>query len=57
MAGHIRLKNGTMQDASFIESDHGECGKPRGKYVTKKINSASLEARIIAEELNLMSKA
>lgn len=57
MAGHIRLKKGTMQDASFIESDHGECGKPRGKDVTKKIDSASLEARIIAEELNLMSKA
>ncbi|MDS0257005.1 IS5 family transposase [Thermoplasmatales archaeon AK] len=30
MAKRIRIKKGTMQDASFIESNHGECGKPRG---------------------------
>ena len=29
MANHIRIKKGTMQDASFIESDRGEYGKPR----------------------------
>ena len=31
MARHIRIKHGTMQDASFIESDRGEYGKPRGE--------------------------
>ena len=31
MAKRIRVKPGTMQDASFIESDRGEYGKPRGK--------------------------
>ncbi len=31
MANRIRIKKGTMQDASFIESDRGEYGKPRGK--------------------------
>ena len=31
MANRIRVKKGTMQDASFIESDRGEYGKPRGK--------------------------
>ncbi len=30
MARHIRVKKGTMQDASFIEADRGEYGKPRG---------------------------
>ena len=30
MAKHIRIKGGTMQDASFIESDREEYGKPRG---------------------------
>ena len=29
MAKRIRNKKGTMQDASFIESDRGEYGKPR----------------------------
>ena len=31
MAKRIRIKKGTMQDASFIESDRGEYGKPRGE--------------------------
>ena len=31
MAKRIRVRKGTMQDASFIESDRGENGKPRGK--------------------------
>jgi IS5 family transposase len=31
MAKRIRIKKGTMQDASFIEADRGEYGKPRGK--------------------------
>ena len=31
MAKHIRIKKGNMQDASFIESDRGEYGKPRGE--------------------------
>ena len=30
MAKRIRIKKGTMQDASFIEADKGEYGKPRG---------------------------
>ena len=30
MAKRIRVKPGTMQDASFIEADRGEYGKPRG---------------------------
>ena len=30
MAKRIRIKKGTMQDASFIEEDEGEYGKPRG---------------------------
>jgi IS5 family transposase len=30
MAKRIRIKQGNMQDASFIESDRGEYGKPRG---------------------------
>ena len=30
MARHITIKKGTMQDASFIEADRGEYGKPRG---------------------------
>jgi len=30
MARHISIKKGTMQDASFIESDMGQYGKPRG---------------------------
>ena len=30
MAKRIRIKKGTMQDASFIEADRGEYGKPRG---------------------------
>ena len=29
MAKRIRIKKGTMQDASFIEADKGEYGKPR----------------------------
>ena len=31
MAKKIRIKKGTMQDASFIEADEGVYGKPRGK--------------------------
>ena len=31
LARKIRIKKGTMQDASFIESDRGEYGKPRGE--------------------------
>ena len=31
LARKIRIKKGTMQDASFIESDRGEYSKPRGK--------------------------
>ena len=31
MAKRIRIKKGTMQDASFIEADRGEYGKPRGE--------------------------
>ena len=31
MARRIRIIHGTMQDASFIESDRGKYGKPRGK--------------------------
>ena len=31
MAKRIRIKKGTMQDASFIEEDEGEHGKPRGE--------------------------
>ena len=31
MAKRIRIRKGTMQDASFIEADRGEYGKPRGK--------------------------
>ncbi len=31
MAKHIQIKKGTMQDASFIEADRGEYGKPRGE--------------------------
>ncbi len=31
MAKRIRIRKGTMQDASFIESDRGEYGKPRGE--------------------------
>jgi len=31
MARHISIKKGTMQDASFIESDIGEYGKQRGE--------------------------
>ena len=31
MAKRIRIKKGTMQDASFIESDRGEYGKPMGE--------------------------
>lgn len=31
MIRRIRIKKGTMQDASFIETDRGEYGKPRGK--------------------------
>ena len=30
MAKRMRVKPGTMQDASFIEADRGEYGKPRG---------------------------
>jgi IS5 family transposase len=30
MAKRIRIKKSTMQDASFIEADRGEYGKPRG---------------------------
>ena len=30
MAKRIRIKKGNMQDASFIEADKGEYGKPRG---------------------------
>ena len=30
MAKRIRIKKGTMQDASFIEADKGEYGKPGG---------------------------
>ena len=30
MAKRIRIKKGTMQDASFIETGIGECGKPSG---------------------------
>jgi len=30
MASRIRVKHGTMQDATFIESDRGKYGKPRG---------------------------
>ena len=30
MAKRIRIKKGTIQDASYIESDKGEYGKPRG---------------------------
>ena len=30
MAKRIRIKKGTMQDASFIEEDEGEYGKSRG---------------------------
>jgi len=30
MAKRIRIKPGTIQDASFIESDRGEYGKQRG---------------------------
>ncbi|MCL4314232.1 MAG: transposase [Candidatus Thermoplasmatota archaeon] len=30
MAKRIRVKPGTIQDASFIEADRGEYGKPRG---------------------------
>ena len=29
MEKHIKIKKGTMQDASFIESDRGEYGKLR----------------------------
>ena len=32
MAKRIRVKPGTMQDASFIEADRGEYGKTRGEY-------------------------
>jgi len=31
MAKRIRIKKGTMQDASFIEADRGEYGKTRGE--------------------------
>ena len=31
MAKRMRIKKGAMQDASFIESDHGEYGKLRGE--------------------------
>ena len=31
MAKRIRVKKGTMQDGSVIESDRGEYGKPRGE--------------------------
>ena len=34
MAKRIRIKKGTMQDASFIEADKGEYGKPM-EYDTK----------------------
>ena len=33
MAIRIRIKKGTVPDASFIEVDRGEFGKPRGKDV------------------------
>jgi len=32
MEKHIRIKKGTMQDTSFIESDRGEYGQPRGDH-------------------------
>lgn len=32
----IRIKKGTMQDASFIESDIGQYGKPRGDDVNTR---------------------
>ena len=31
MEKRIRIKKGTMQGASFIDSDRGEYGKPRGE--------------------------
>ena len=31
MVNRIRINRGTMQDASFIEADRGEYGKPRGE--------------------------
>ena len=36
MEKHIRIKKGTMQDASFIESDRGEYGKPRGDHANTR---------------------
>jgi IS5 family transposase len=32
MEKHIRIKKGTMQDTSFIESDRGEYGQPMGDH-------------------------
>ena len=36
MEKDIRIKKGTMQDASFIESDRSEYGKPRGDQVNTR---------------------
>ena len=36
MSKRIRIKKGTMQDASFIEEDKGEYGKPRDDANTRR---------------------
>ena len=38
MAKFIRIKKGTMQDAPFIKSDHGENGKPRSDDANTRIS-------------------
>ena len=42
MAKRIRIRKGNMQDASFIEADKGEYGKPRGDDAkTRRSNDGS----------------
>jgi hypothetical protein len=48
MARRIRIKKGNMQDASFIESDKGEYGKPRGnESKTMRSGMVLLQQRIM----------
>ena len=44
MAKRIRIMKGTMQDASFIEADRGEYGKPRGEGANTRISKDGTSA-------------
>ncbi len=55
MAKRIRIRKGTMQDASFIEADNGDYWKPKGNK-SKTRRSISATRHIPVNEIKIIEK-